>query len=912
MVFMGTYFLAVLLLTGWPRTLAASPAVSASPPCAACVALVVAAGQAPRLPPALHGLDVLVGPADAGAVAAAVIAIRGRGGRPGIMVGLQAAPNESTVVPAAGVIVLDARGAEDAGEALVFVLRTRLTELRAVAASGAQIGVALRDEAAERLLPVVAPYTEFVLTASPVAGTRTPQWRLPAGAFALSGALRPTAGDGAERWLWPADLDDPVVAADVSALAEAAPLLPAGLVPTPDVTVACGGTAVPVFLDPATLSRVALAAGCPPAAAIAVSPARPYRRVDLGPDLAAIDLPEPAPDRFADAVDVAGSRPLTVGEIVARHQAAAARQARAIRTLIASGTLTVSFEAPAFPAPITVTSRTTVFRDAAVTDLAQTDIRVNGLAFGGGQVPRLPIPEPERVSSPPLAIALTDRYRYRLDGTGAIDGVSCYVVAFTPRSGAEPLFRGRAWIAADDFGLVRIEAVQTGLRGPVVSSAQTETFTRTADGYWLPRRTDVQQFYEGAAYRTPIRRILALETHAVNAPAFLERRNQAYASAGVLLRDTPQGFRYLQRQPAEAAERARPPDRPEVPSAPGLAAVEPLPVAASRRVATFAAGVIVDPNISVPLPFAGISYVDFDLFGTGTQFSGFFGGTYGQASFSVPALGGSRWQLGGRAFAIASSYPDRAFEAGREQYGRSLRQRPAQLSIWVLRPLTPRLRVRAGYDLDYTALSATSLTATGFTVPADQVVHALRAALELHGGSWDASIWWNPARRAGWQPWGGSGDADYDPAQRDFQRYGATLARSAVLTPRLVLRGEGAVMSGRSLDRFSRYAFGTFENRLHGYPSALIRYDRGAVARGSVSWAAAPLVRLDGFADVAWVRDPGFGRGLRRYPGLGAAIEAPAPFGTLVAVEWGYGIAGVNSNGRRGTHVVRVTAYRVF
>ena len=83
---------------------------------------------------------------------------------------------------------------------------------------------------------------------------------------------------------------------------------------------------------------------------------------------------------------------------------------------------------------------------------------------------------------------------------------------------------------------------------------------------------------------------------------------------------------------------------------------------ARDRIRTLAFGVIVDPNISQPLPFAGLSYVDFNLFGTGTQFSGFFGGSYGQLAFSAPSLRGTRWQLAGRAFGIASSYNDRAFE----------------------------------------------------------------------------------------------------------------------------------------------------------------------------------------------------------------------------------------------------------
>src|SRR4029079_3711185 len=128
---------------------------------------------------------------------------------------------------------------------------------------------------------------------------------------------------------------------------------------------------------------------------------------------------------------------------------------------------------------------------------------------------------------------------------------------------------------------------------------------------------------------------------------------------------------------------------------------------------TLAVGVIVDPNISVPLPFAGLSYVDFDLLGTGTQLSALFGGTYGQLAFSAPSLGGTRWQLAGRAFGIASSYNDRAFVEGREVYAENIRQRPAQASIWLLRSLTPRISVRLGYDIDYTRLARGDSTAPG-------------------------------------------------------------------------------------------------------------------------------------------------------------------------------------------------------
>jgi hypothetical protein len=369
-----------------------------------------------------------------------------------------------------------------------------------------------------------------------------------------------------------------------------------------------------------------------------------------------------------------------------------------------------------------------------------------------------------------------------------------------------------------------------------------------------------------------------------------------------MLRDTVEGFKYLQRE--------RTADAPTV---------EPTVAPRASNVRTLALGVILDPNISRPLPFAGLSYVDFDLFGTGAQLNGFFGGTYGQLAVSLPSLAGTRWQLAGRAFGIVSSYNDRAFVGGREIYAANIAQRPANASVWLLRPLSARLTVRGGYDFDYTHFAPADSTASTFVVPASQAAHAVRLALEGQWSGWTASLWWSGARRAGWRSWGdelaedpGPGTQPYDPSQRDFQRLGVVLARPFVASPRLVGRIEAAWMTGRDLDRFSRYTFGSVENRLRGYPAALIRYDRGGVVRATAAWAAGRLLRIDGFIDSAYVRDPGFGSGLKSYTGIGTAAEVPAPFGTLLAVEWGYGFQGIGSDGRRGTQVVRISGYKMF
>ncbi len=165
-----------------------------------------------------------------------------------------------------------------------------------------------------------------------------------------------------------------------------------------------------------------------------------------------------------------------------------------------------------------------------------------------------------------------------------------------------------------------------------------------------------------------------------------------------MLRDTPSGYRYLSRSTGASAAEGRPDE-----------AARDVADRASH-VRTMVMGAIFDPNISHPLPFAGLSYVDFDLFGTGTQLNGFFGGTFGQLAISVPSMGGTRWQLGGRAFAMLSSFNDRAFVDGLEHYDANISQRPAHGSVWLIRPLSTRVSIKAGYEVDYTRYRASVTT----------------------------------------------------------------------------------------------------------------------------------------------------------------------------------------------------------
>jgi len=854
-------------------------------PCVACQALTIEPGQASSLPTALNGMRVLIriAPSTPAATWSALLSdVRRRGGRAGLHLTGVPAPDDAALAADVETFVFDA--AVQDPERTAFELKQALSAARGqrpnatlLVAATAAAAAALRDRG-------VVPYLNDVIA--------------PAAPIERSEALVERTPSSFVVRMLPSN---PAVASDIAAAAASLQAwFPEGLVAVRDRALSCGeDRRIPAFLNPRTLDLVAVTASCPaPATVTSDMPGAAIDRFDLGSSSAFL-VHAGTSERFAQGVHVAGSRTLTAEEIVARHQAAAARQAAGIRTDIAIGTLTLTFEAPGFVAPVTITSETTIYQGSE-TEIRQRNIRVNGVAFNAnGGVPRLPIIEPERAAAPPLTITLSDLYRYRLVGRESLRGRATYVVGFSPRTAGESLFEGRAWIDVATFGMLRVAATQTGLKGPITASEQTDDFAPDADGRWLLARSDVRQTYEGASVRTPIHRVLAIAQHGINRAEFAAERSAAHASADVMLRETANGFRYLARTTESRKAEAGTPE--------SLRAV----AGRAERIRTFAFGVIVDPNISTPLPFAGLSYVDFNLFGTGAQFSGFFGGSYGQVAFSAPSLHGTRWQLAGRAFGIASSYNDRAFDRGREQYELDIRQRPGQAAVWLLRPLSARTALRLEYDWDYNRFGRGDVTAPTFAIPRNQNAHAVRVGLDAQRAGWQATVWGSYARRIGWRRWG-LADADaYSPAHADFQRFGASVLRSQVVNPRITTRVEAAAMSGRDLDRFSRYAFGTFDNRLHGYPSALIRYDRGAVLRTAAAFSLG-AVRLDGFADSAAVHDPGFGPGLRHYAGLGSALEAPGPFRTLLSVEWGYGFAGIDTNGRKGTQVVRLSGYKVF
>jgi hypothetical protein len=814
--------------------------------------------------------------------------------------------------PAWVLVRLPADDADDAG--LAFRLKALASDLRARRAD-ALVGLELAPARLERLWARdVRPYVDFVVLDPEATAPAGTVWRRAASSARSLRALDERVRDAGEPVLVP--WHDAGLVLGWQRL-EAA-LGPAA-VPVPPDRVRCArsGRAVPcetrAFLDARTGAALAWVdaedeidlietAGPRFTSALAIVPATdaptllapPGGRIELAGPARSLVLREPVADaaRFGDALDVTAERTLTAAEVLSRHRAADRRLRLAVRQSIATGSTTVTFALPGLSAPSAVTADLVTFDDGERREVLHRDLRWNGtrVPIGRDRVPRLPIVEPA-VAEPPLTIRLTEAYDYRLARPATVGARRAYVLEFTPRSGEGP--RGRAFVDAQDFGLVRLETVREGLPPPIVSSQQEDTFARTeVDGrvVWLPARSEIHQTYEGPGHRTPIHRVVRFERVEANPPDFAERRRRAHASDAVMMGETPQGFRYLAADPAGGERR---------------------PAVKGTAVRTVALGVTVDPNVDGVLPFGGLGYLDLDAFGGGAQVNAFVGPGFLQGALTLPHLGRG-WQAQGAAFAALVRYNDRAFDAGVEDYGRTVRQRPSRLSLGASRPLGARGRLRLSYELEHNALGRSDLAAPDFATPVSPLAHGLRAEIELRRGPWTASASGSAFRRARWEPWGRGTDELSPAAAVGYERYAVALSRSLVLGPHATGRLEATWMGGRDLDRFSRYAIDSFLNRLRGYAAGSLRYDRGLLLRAQASAALLPGLRADLFADCGVLHDPGYGRGLKPYPGTALGLALALPRGALLTAEVGVAFEGRDREGRRGTRSLQITAVKTF
>ena len=594
-------------------------------------------------------------------------------------------------------------------------------------------------------------------------------------------------------------------------------------------------------------------------------------------------------DASRTQVDVAAERGLTADEIVARERAWEAGQRETVETFLAAMDTSLRFRVAEVNETFDLTIRGPFFfRRGEPADWAWHEFYLNGVKWKGKTLPKIPILQPEKVTTLPLDIRLSEEYDYRLDSESDVSGRPAYVVQFTPKQtvGDKPIYRGTAWIDRQTFALLRRESIQLNLKGETLSNIQNEYY-RPVPGreeVWLPLEIRGQQVFSTSGRTTAIERQVTMTNVQVNVPDFAARRAAEHASPSQMVRDTEKGLRYLIPDPGNAATRL----------------VEDK---ISRKSTFGLAGAFYDDSLDYPLPLLGIQHFNFDLWGRGKQMTVFFGGALLTGNYTDPSLWGGRFDLGVDVFAVAFPFGDASYRGGQEVAEEKLNRLPAVIQVNVGRPLGPYVKTSLGIFTRFDNYQRDDETTAGFVTPSDTLTSGAELRFVANVSGFNASLQGSYARRHTWEPWGTIGGDDWDPRHRDFFQYSLVVSKDHYFKGFRKLHGALRYLGGKDLDRFSRFEFGSFSSApIHGFKSGSIKAEHVVIANVSYGLNIQEIIRFEGFYDQAVVLDEGSGFQNEYFSGAGLLASFNGPWkNSLIRAEVGvpvvrHGITGFAAN----------------
>lgn len=564
------------------------------------------------------------------------------------------------------------------------------------------------------------------------------------------------------------------------------------------------------------------------------------------------------------AVEVAAARGLTADEIVARERAWETGQREHIQSWVGAMKASLRFRI----AEVNETFDLTIlgpfyFERGKPADWEWDEFYLNGVKWKGKTLPKLPILQPEKVTTLPLDIRLSEDYSYELKGEAPVAGRRAYHVLFSPKStvGDKPIYRGSVWIDKETFALLRRDSIQMNLRGETLSNIQNE-FYRPVPGHpelLLPLEIKGQQVFSTAGRTTAIERDVVLSKVELNPNDFATRRGKAWSSEAQMIRDTDQGMRYLIPDPATPGERI-------------------VQTKLSKKSTFGIAGGFYDKSVDYPIPLLGLQHFNFDLFGTGKQLSIFFAGVLLTTNYTDPAFLGSHFDLGADLFGTAIAFGDVSYRNGRQDKDEKIKHLPANFQMNLGHPLGPYLKASLGIFTKYDNFQRDKDTGPRFVTPVDTFTTGAELKLVANVSGFNASVAGSYFDRSRWQSWGDPDDLEYKPSQKDYFRWEASVSKDQYFSGFRKLHASIGYLDGTDLDRFSKYEFGSFSSHpMHGFQSGSLRTEKAWIANLSYGLNIEDVIRFEGFYDQALLTDSrsGFQNTYFSGAGLLASLNGP-------------------------------------
>ncbi len=601
-----------------------------------------------------------------------------------------------------------------------------------------------------------------------------------------------------------------------------------------------------------------------------------------------------------EKLEVTGVRLPSVEEILARHQAFQAAQDATLQNMRADARIEFHFRI-GNSGTFDVTINAALFYDPAVgAEWEHLEYFVNGVKWRSNRFPEFPLPQPEKVLTLPLDIALDKRYAYRLVGEDRVAGYECWEIAFEPVVADESLYKGRVWIDKSTHARVQVSSLQTGLDVPIISNDEKDLFSplRGPEGveYWLLSRIDGQQVYSTNGRNLILVREVTLSNHVINDEAFVDLRNKAYASDNQMLRETDAGPRYLER--TDGGERV-------------------VKDELDRDNLFLAGGVFYNRAVDFPIPLAGLNYYNRDLWNRGIQTNVFFAGALLFANLSHPDLFGTG--IDGSADAFGQAFPttDRPVRDGEEVDEEGVDILSQQISLGLGYAFADYWKIKLTGDLEYQVFSKDDETRRGFVMPVDTLVGSGGLEGEFNRKTWSATASIRSSARNEWESWGDPDPNARPPEEtiedsRDYVTYSGTVSKDFFFPYNQKINASITMFGGEDLDRFSKFEFGFFGNRQRGFSGTGIRFTNGVRGRLQYAFNLGEVIRFDAAVDHAQVENAELPEdGKQDFTGIGFSGQTIIGPNLIVSLDWGIAVAS-DVDEFRGDQEVFLTILRLF
>ncbi|MGE5412688.1 MAG: hypothetical protein ACM3NW_00820 [Syntrophomonadaceae bacterium] len=576
------------------------------------------------------------------------------------------------------------------------------------------------------------------------------------------------------------------------------------------------------------------------------------------------------------AVEVGATRGLTAEEIVARERAWDAGQREKTKSYVATMDASLRFRVASLPGSLDLTIRGPYFYQAGKNpDWEWQEFYLNGVKWKGRTIPKLPILQPDKVTTLPLDIRLSEEYDYELVGEVEAEGRPAYRVDFKPKAavGDKPIYRGTAWIDRETFALLRRESIQLNLKGDTLSNVQTEYYREVpgAPGVVLPLEIRGQQVFSTAGRTTAIERKVTMIGVAINPPDYETRLKQAYASPSQMVRDTDEGLKYLEPDPTKPDERQ-------------------VSNKLTRKSLIGVGGIFYERGLDYPFPLIGVQYFNFDLWHKNKQLSVLFFGSILFANYTDPSFMGTHFDLGADVFGVAFPFTETDYRFGQEVKAGSVKHWPEYLSVNFGHPLGTYLKASAFLFAQYDGYKSNSDTSPNFVVPVS--TFTLGAGLRLNWSEAGYNIQGeaNYYARQKWEPWGDPSLNPFSPSQKDYWKWSVSAQKGFYFADFRKLLVKLEYLGGQDLDRWSQWDFGPFSTHsMTGFPSGSVLANEAWLNNLSYGINIENVVRFEVEYDQALVTNKFAGYDNTYFSGVGITTSFNGPWdNTRIRADVGY------------------------